>query len=91
MTTHTRELLLETDIIRKDTIWFCEREQNGSTDLFSLSDFGNQIKDNSSIYNYYKYGKIGANPNLKTFLGILNEKKETKKKTSKDSTTDSRW
>lgn len=91
LTTHTRELLLETDIIRKDTIWFCEREQNGSTELFSLSDFGNQIEDNSSIYNYYKYGKIGANPNPKTFLGILNEKKETETKTSKDSTTNSRW
>ena len=74
VTTHTRELLLEKDILRKDVIWFCEKKDNGSTDLFSLSDFGAEIRDSSSIYNYYKYGKIGAIPNIKTFLGLFNEK-----------------
>jgi AAA15 family ATPase/GTPase len=73
LTTHTRELLLETDILRKDVIWFCDKNKNGSTDLFSLSDFGNEIKDSSPIYNYYKYGKIGATPNIKSFLGLFDE------------------
>jgi AAA15 family ATPase/GTPase len=74
LTTHIRELLLEKDILRKDAIWFCEKKENSSTDLFSLSDFGSEIRDNSSIYNYYKYGKIGAVPNIKTFLGLFDEK-----------------
>jgi len=75
ITTHIRELLLEKEILRKDAIWFCEKKGNGSTDLFSLSDFGSEIRDNSSIYNYYKYGKIGAVPNIKTFLGLFDEEK----------------
>ena len=74
LTTHIRELLLEKDILRKDAIWFCEKKENSSTDLFSLSDFGSEIRDNSSIYNYYKCGKIGAVPNIKTFLGLFDEK-----------------
>ncbi len=76
LTTHTRELLLEKDILRKDTIWFCEKRENSSTDLFSLSDFGSEIRDKSSIYNYYKYGKIGAIPNIKNFLGLFDEEKK---------------
>jgi len=75
LTTHIRELLLEKEILRKDAIWFCEKKENSSTDLFSLSDFGSEIRDSSSIYNYYKYGKIGAVPNIKTFLGLFDEKR----------------
>ena len=74
LTTHTRELLFEKDILRKDVIWFCEKKEDLSTDLFSLSDFS-EVRDNTSIYNYYKYGKFGAIPNIKNFLGIFDEKK----------------
>ena len=73
LTTHTRELLFEKDILRKDVIWFCEKKEDLSTDLFSLSDFS-EVRDNTSIYNYYKYGKFGAIPNIKNFLGIFDEK-----------------
>ncbi|HHB93929.1 MAG TPA: ATP-binding protein [Campylobacterales bacterium] len=68
-TTHSRELLLEKDILRFDTIYFTEKKEDGSTELFSLSDFdSNIIRKESSIYNIYKNGKLGANPNLKNYF-----------------------
>ena len=68
-TTHSRELLLEKDILRFDTVYFTEKKEDGSTDLFSLSDFdSNIIRKESSVYNIYKNGKLGANPNLKNYF-----------------------
>lgn len=64
-TTHSRELLMEKDIIRNDAIWFTEKQENGSTDLYALTDFDSSvIRNTSSIYNAYKIGKLGAKPNL---------------------------
>ena len=64
-TTHHRELLMEKDILRNDAIWFTEKKEDGSTDLYSLSDFDSSvIRNTSSVYNAYKIGKLGALPNL---------------------------
>jgi len=71
ITTHNRELLLEDDLFVEDMVWFCEKRVDGSTDLFNILDFGDEIKDKSQIYNLYKYGKIGAIPNIKNYLGIF--------------------
>ncbi|BBB32549.1 conserved hypothetical protein [Thermotomaculum hydrothermale] len=68
LTTHSRELLKEMDILRHDILWFTEKKEDGSTDLFALTDFSsNVIRDTSSIYNKYKLGKLGAVPNLGFF------------------------
>ena len=68
-TTHSRELLLEKDILRQDIIWFTEKKDNHSTDLYSLSDFDTKtLRKESSIYNIYKSGKLGAIPNLKDYF-----------------------
>jgi AAA15 family ATPase/GTPase len=77
-TTHYRELLLEKDILRNDVIWFTERKDDGSADLYSLADFDTStIRKTSSIYNAYKIGKLGAVPNLDDpYLNIEDEKKE---------------
>lgn len=65
VTTHFRELLMERDILRNDVIWFTEKKEDGSTDLYSLDDFDTSvIRDTSSIFNAYKIGKLGAKPNL---------------------------
>lgn len=74
-TTHFRELLKDRDILRRDTIWFTDKLDDGSTDLFSLNEFDSSIvRDTSSIYNAYKIGKLGATPNLKdTYLDYENE------------------
>ncbi|MRT93664.1 ATP-binding protein [Ancylomarina sp. 16SWW S1-10-2] len=67
-TTHLRELLMEKDIFRNDAIWFTEKKDDGSTDLFSLDDFDSSvIRKGSSAYNAYKAGKLGATPNLSDY------------------------
>ena len=60
--THNDSLLSEKDIIRKDAIWFTEKDKQGITSLYSLSDFN--IRKELSYYNAYKQGKFGAIPNL---------------------------
>lgn len=60
--THNDSLLSEKDIIRKDAIWFTEKDKQGITSLYSLTDFN--IRKELSYYNAYKQGKFGAIPNL---------------------------
>ncbi len=68
-TTHHRELLIEKDILRCDSIWFTEKNDEGCTELFSLDDFDSSVvrKDTGSIFNAYKTGKLGAVPNLSDY------------------------
>lgn len=61
-TTHNMTILNEKELLRKDAIWFTEKKENGSTDLFSMSDF--PIRKELSYYNAYKLGKFGAIPEL---------------------------
>ncbi len=76
-TTHHRELLMEKDIFRNDVIWFTEKKKDGSTDLFSLSDFDSSvIRNTSSVYNAYKIGKLGAVPNLSDYYIDLEDGKK---------------
>ncbi|MFN8256523.1 MAG: ATP-binding protein [Bacteroidales bacterium] len=76
-TTHHRELLMERDIFRNDVIWFTELQKNGSTDLFSLSDFDSSvIRNTSSVYNAYKIGKLGARPNLNDYFIELEDEQK---------------
>ncbi len=63
LTTHNMTLLNEKDILRKDAIWFTEKGEDGSSDIFSASDFPDFRKE-LSYYNYYKSGKFGAIPNI---------------------------
>jgi len=64
VTTHYDGLLDEEDLLRKDNIWFTEKDKSGFTDLYPLSSFKglNRI---SSILKAYKYGKFGAVPEFK--------------------------
>lgn len=68
-TTHHRELLIEKDILRSDSIWFTEKTESGCTELFSLDDFDSSVirKDTGSIFNAYKTGKLGAVPSLSDY------------------------
>lgn len=76
-TTHYRELLMEKDILRNDAIWFTEKKEDGSTDLFSLADFDSSvIRNTSSVYNAYKIGKLGAVPNLSDYYIDIENGKE---------------
>lgn len=59
-TTHNLSLLNEKDILRKDAIWFTEKQEDGSTTLYSMADFN--FRKELSFYNAYKHGKFGAIP-----------------------------
>lgn len=63
LTTHYDGLLGEEDLLRKDNIWFAEKNTDGASVLYSLTDFKglNRI---SSLQKAYKFGKFGAVPNL---------------------------
>jgi len=65
ITTHNLFLLEEREILRNDAVWFTQKRDNGTTELYSLSDFDTSIiRKNSSIINSYKTGKLGAKPEL---------------------------
>ena len=61
-TTHDRDLLASNDVLRKDAVWFAEKQENGATEIYSLADF--DLRKNLSFLNAYKAGKFGAQPNL---------------------------
>lgn len=76
-TTHNRELLLEREILRNDAVWFTEKKNDGSSDLFSLDDFNSSdIRTTSSVYDAYKIGKLGATPNLSDYYIDIDDGKE---------------
>jgi len=63
ITTHYDGLLAEEDLLRKDNIWFTEKNSDGATILYPLTDFKglNRI---SSLQKAYKFGKFGAIPKI---------------------------
>lgn len=62
VSTHNISLLNEKDLLRKDAVWFANKQENGATELYSMADF--DIRKELSYYNAYKIGKFGAIPNL---------------------------
>ena len=72
-TTHNTDIL-EQDYLRKDAVWFCEKNEEGATELFSAADF--DWKEGDSLYQFYKIGKLGAVPNMGNIL--LNKYQITK-------------
>lgn len=65
ITTHNMTLLNERDMLRNDAIWLTEQRKDGSTDLFSLLDFGTDVlRTDGNLFNPYRIGKIGGKPKL---------------------------
>ena len=66
VTTHYDPLLntVGDDLIRKDSVWFAEKDETGNTDLYSLVEYKglNRI---SSLQKAYRNGVFGALPNIK--------------------------
>lgn len=62
LTTHDLNLLNE-DFIRRDAIWFAQKDESATTELTRLSDYG--LHKNVSPYNAYKQNKLAPLP----FLG----------------------
>ncbi len=60
--------LLDYEDIRKDVIWFTEKQETGATELYSLAEF--KIRPTLSYSKAYKLGKFGAVPNLINSNGV---------------------
>ena len=60
VTTHNDGLLdLVSDLIRKDSIWFTEKDKAGATDLYKLTDFRG-VNRIASIREAYRNKRFGA-------------------------------
>ena len=55
--------LLDLDLLRRDGIWFTEKDDKGQTNLYSLADF--KVRKDLRIEKGYLEGRFGAIP----FLG----------------------
>lgn len=76
-TTHNREILDNKDLFRNDAIWFTRKDNNCSTELYSLSDFDSSVvRNTTNVLNAYKSGKLSGIPNLGDYyIDLHNEKK----------------
>ncbi len=64
LTTHESNLL-DLELLRRDEIWFVEKDIGGGTRLYSLADF--KIRKDVEVRKHYLQGRFGAVP----FLGNL--------------------
>lgn len=62
---------LNANLLRRDEIWFTEKQKNGISQLYSLADFvdqdGDKIRKDENYEKNYLLGKYGAIPTLKCF------------------------
>jgi hypothetical protein len=69
--THDTNLLQYANL-RRDQIWFVEKNQETATDLYSLAEFklpdGKKVRNDADVEKNYIRGRYGAVP----FLGDLN-------------------
>ena len=67
---------LSNQLLRRDEIWFTEKDSDGVSTLYSLADFvdedGSKIRKDESYEKNYLLGKYGAIPTLKT-IDLLKE------------------
>jgi AAA15 family ATPase/GTPase len=68
-TTHETSILNQ-DILRRDQIWFCERDERQATRLYPLTDFSPR-KGLENLERAYLSGRYGALPYLKTLPASL--------------------
>lgn len=64
-TTHETSVLRK-DLLRRDQIWFCEKDNDRSTRLYPLTNFRPHI-NREDIEEYYLHGRYGAKPILTEF------------------------
>ncbi len=70
---------LSNQLLRRDEIWFVEKDADGLSTLYSLADFvdedGTRIRKDESYEKNYLLGKYGAVPELKS-IDILREEQK---------------
>ena len=68
---------LSNQLLRRDEIWFVEKDENGISSLYSLADFidddGTRIRKDENYEKNYLIGKYGAIPSLKSITFLKEE------------------
>lgn len=68
---------LSNQLLRRDEVWFTEKDEQGLSTLYSLADFidedGSRIRKDESYEKNYLLGKYGAIPSLKSIDLITEE------------------
>lgn len=62
--------LMQEDSLRRDQIWFAEKNQEGVSELFSLSDFDG-VREDTPFAKWYMANKFGAMPDLKSVENLF--------------------
>ncbi|QNY18691.1 ATP-binding protein [Acinetobacter seifertii] len=65
ITTHETSVLRK-DLLRRDQIWFCEKNKSKVTSLYPLTDFSPH-KDREDLEESYLAGRYGGKPIIKEF------------------------
>ena len=65
-TTHDVQLM-DQSLLRRDEIWIVDRENNGTSTLYSFSDF-KEIRKDKDIQKSYLIGRMGGIPRIAPFL-----------------------
>lgn len=69
--THDTELISNDNNLRRDQVWFVEKNDNGISDLYALTDVEGVRKD-TPFDKWYLTNRLGGVPNLKTFNFQIN-------------------
>jgi len=70
---NTHDVLLLDEDIRRDQVYFTEKDEYGVSTLYSLNDF-NGVRKDSKILKQYLLGVYGATPKLEDFeVPVVNE------------------
>jgi AAA15 family ATPase/GTPase len=70
VTTHESNLL-DLELLRRDEIWFAEKDKEAATRLYSLSDF--KVRNDLEIRKHYLQGRFGAIPFLGNLARLLDD------------------
>ena len=67
-TTHDTSLLNAPDLLRRDQVWFVEKDRNQASSLVSLSEFS--PRKNEALESGYLIGRYGGIPFIEQMMGL---------------------
>lgn len=68
-TTHDTNVMDE-KLLRKDQIWFVQKDVEGASQLYSLADF-NDVEENTSFADWYLAKRFGAVPDIDSLSSLF--------------------
>jgi len=65
---------MDQDILRRDEMWVTDRNKDGSTTMYSFSDYNKDVRHDKDVRKSYLQGRLGGIPKIS--LGPLSNLKE---------------